>query len=113
MKEEQFKTLNFSLIGKTCKLNGDFLFRGDTLLSGEVEGNITVTNNGKLTIERNAIVKGQIFCQDIEIFGKFQGTINAEGTLIVRSQGDVSGKIKALSLNIYPGALLNIEGAVS
>ena len=81
MKDEQFKTLNFSLLGKACKLNGELFFSGDTLLNGEVEGNITVTNNGKLTIERNANIKGQIFCQDIEVFGKFQGNITADGIL--------------------------------
>jgi cytoskeletal protein CcmA (bactofilin family) len=113
MIENDFKSLNFSVIGHNSELEGEFKFHGDTLLNCNLKGEITMLDQGKLTLERNSIFSGNIYCEDIEIFGEVVGSINASGTLSVRSSANVSGIINAKSINIYPGATLNIEGHTS
>lgn len=109
MIKEDFKNFNFSLLGKQSQFEGEFKFKGDTILNCELKGLVNVSE-GKLIIERTAQINGQLFCDDVEIFGNFTGSINASGTLTVRSSANVSGKIAAKKLSIYPGAIINFEG---
>lgn len=110
MNENDFKQLNFSILGKDASLEGDLKFQGDTILSCYVKGTINMADKSKLTLERGSHVEGNIYCHDIEIFGSFYGTVNASGTLSIRSSGIVSGKVTANQMSIYPGAQLNFEG---
>ena len=110
MKQSDFKNLNFSLLGRNCILEGDFIFTGDTIIGSQVKGQITIKDEGRLTLERNSQVEGTIVAHDVEVFGSFKGTIKASGTLTVRSSAEISGNIEASKLSVYPGAVLNIEG---
>ena len=110
MDDNRFRNLNFSLLGKQSHLNGDFSFQGDTFINCQVEGKISMQDNGKITIERGAVVKADIFCHDIEVFGQFEGTINANGTLTARSSAVISGLVNAKQISIFPGADINMEG---
>ena len=77
MNYNNFKALNFSLLGKKTKMTGDLSLEGDTVLAGRLVGTITVKDQGKLTIEQTALIEGEIYCNDLEIFGSFAGSINA------------------------------------
>jgi cytoskeletal protein CcmA (bactofilin family) len=110
MNDLDFKKLNFSVLGKNCNIEGDLKFAGDTLITCDFNGTITMTDNGKLILERGSKVIGTVYCNDIEVFGDLEGTVKAAGTMIVRSSAKVSGNIEANRLSVYPGALLNIEG---
>lgn len=109
MNDQDFKNLNFSVLGKNTELNGNLNFCGDTIINCVVKGDIRITNAGKLTLERDSFVDGNIYCNDVEIFGSVKGTITAHGTLSVRSSGVISGTINASQLSIFPGAVINIE----
>lgn len=108
--ENDFKQLNYNILGTKTGLEGDFKLQGDTIIAGKFNGTITVLDDSKIILERDSVTSGQFFCHDIEVFGKFEGNIQSTGTLTVRSSGVISGKIKAKKMSIYPGAILNIEG---
>lgn len=110
MIENDFKNLNFTVIGKDSNLEGDLKFSGDTLISGRVTGTLTIQNDAKLTLERQGSFEGTIFCHDLEVFGEIKGTVNASGTLSVRSGASVSGIVNAQRLSVFPGAIINIDG---
>ncbi len=110
MKEIDFKTLNFTLLGKDSLFDGNLTLSGDVIIAGTFKGQLNIEDSGKLTLERDAKVEGIIQCDDLEIFGHFKGTIQSSGTVSVRSSADVSGRLKSNKLSIYPGASLNIEG---
>lgn len=110
MKENEFKSLNFSLIGQNSLIDGDLKFSGETVLNCKLKGKITMLGTEKLTLERESHFEGQVYCHDIEVFGSVRGTIHASGTLSIRSSANVSGNIKAKRMSIFPGAVLNIEG---
>jgi cytoskeletal protein CcmA (bactofilin family) len=77
MIENDFKKLNFSVLGKNSSLEGDFNFHGDTLLGCKIKGTISMLDKSKITLERGSEVEGSIYCHDIEVFGSFSGSINA------------------------------------
>ena len=110
MKESEFKSLNFSLIGQNSLIDGDLQFSGETILNCNLKGKITMLNSDKLTLERNASFEGNIYCHDIEVFGNIKGTVHASGTMSIRSSANISGNIQANQMSIFPGAILNIEG---
>lgn len=110
MNEGSFKSLEFTLMGKYCEYEGDIKIKGEAIINCKIKGSITVTDNSKITIERDAQIEGNIYCQDIEVFGTINGSINSQGSLTVRSNAKVYGNIHAQQLSIYPGAILNIEG---
>lgn len=110
MIEQDFRKLNFSVLGQGCEYEGDIKLKGDSIIDCKITGSITMLDDSKLIIERDAYIEGTIYCKDIEVFGELNGTVNASGSLTVRSSGKVSGKISAANLSVYPGAVLNIEG---
>ena len=113
MKNSDFKNLNFSLLGKDSELDGDFNFSGDTLINCKMKGKINIIGEGKLTFERESSFEGNIYCKDIEVFGSIKGTVDASGTMSIRSSASVSGTINAKNLSIFPGASINMEGHTS
>lgn len=111
MNETEFKRLGFTVLGKDCEYEGDLRLRGDAIIDSKLVGSLTMLDESKLVIERDASIEGSIYCKDIEVFGNIEGSISASGSLTVRSSGRVSGKVTAANLSVYPGAVLNIEGS--
>jgi cytoskeletal protein CcmA (bactofilin family) len=110
MNLSDFRDLNFSFIGRNNKFKGEFFFEGDTIINCSLEGEITSSQNSKITFDRESIFDGTLTAHDVEIFGKVSGNIQSSGALIIRASAEVSGKIQAASLKIYPGATVNMEG---
>lgn len=110
MNNIDFKTFNFSVIGAECSLKGDVTLSGDSLIAGHIEGSVTLVKSGKLTIERDSKIEGNVYCEDLEVFGTIEGSIQSTGSVTIRSSAYISGKVEAKKLSIYPGAILNIEG---
>jgi cytoskeletal protein CcmA (bactofilin family) len=110
MDFHELKNLNFNVFGSRCDFKGEFNLRGDTTISSKIEGQINMVDEGKITIEREGEVEGILYCHDLDIFGKLNGHVKANGRVVVRSSADVSGNIQADQLTVYPGAVLNIEG---
>jgi cytoskeletal protein CcmA (bactofilin family) len=110
MDFHDLKNLNFCVFGSKSAIKGELNLQGDITISSNIEGQINMLDDGKITIEREGHFDGIIYCQDLEVFGTVKGHIKAEGSVIVRSSAEVSGNIHAQNLTIYPGAVLNIEG---
>ena len=102
--------LDFTFIGKHSSLNGNFHFSSNTKIAGTLEGEINISNKAKLTLEMGSIIKGKIIAHHIEIYGQFEGEIEASGTIVVFPTGILEGKIIAKHLEVLPGANLNITG---
>lgn len=107
---QEFQTLSYSNIGPGCELEGQFNFSGDCIISGKLKGDVFVEGAGKLTIEREGVVEGSLYANDVEVFGEVNGNIKTTGTLTARSGSRIAGSINAKNLCIYPGALINIQG---
>lgn len=108
--EKDFKSINYNIIGKETTIEGNLNLSGDTIIAGTVLGDIMAAPNTNIILERDSLIKGNMNCFQLEIFGDFEGTLLVHSKLIIRSSAKVTGKIEASSLVIYPGALVNMEG---
>jgi cytoskeletal protein CcmA (bactofilin family) len=106
----ELKDQDFSLLGRQSSLKGDFELHGIVRMSSKMEGILKILEGGKLTIEPSGKFSGKIYCEDVEIFGEFDGEIHSTGRVILQPASKVSGNIKSESMTIYPGAEVNIEG---
>jgi len=101
---------NFSLLGKGSKIQGSFIFSGVTRLNSLIDGEITMQTLDDLSIEKDAIIKGNIKCHNLNIYGNFEGNILASGKVSLYPCAILKGKINASQLEIHPGALVEFEG---
>lgn len=100
----------FTTIGKTTVLKGNFNFVGTTHLLGNLSGEVTVEGRSKLVLEIGSMTDAILNCYDLEIYGEFTGEIKASGNVTLYPTAIVNGKIIAKSLEILPGAVVNISG---
>lgn len=100
----------YTYIGNKSQLKGEFHFYGPTALASEIEGDISISEDSLLRLERNARFKGTISCHDIHIYGQVEGTVKASGKVTLFPTASFQGTMKAASLNIHPGAKVDMEG---
>ena len=101
---------NFTIIGKNCNLNGTFKFNGATHLAGKIDGEIHMADNSQLTFESTSKITGNIYCENLKIYGQVDGEVHAKGLVEVFPSGTLTGLIKAKNLIVHPGAVLNFDG---
>ena len=100
----------FTYIGKDSKLVGNFQFYGPTHLKGHLSGEIKIESLAKLVLEINSITDGKLHCHDLDIYGEFSGEIHSSGVVTIYPTGFFEGKILAHSIEILPGAVVNMNG---
>lgn len=100
----------FTYIGKTTSISGTFKFSGPTHLQGQLNGEITVLNSAKLVLEIGSHTEANLQCADLDIYGHFSGDIQSSGKVTIYPTAVVEGKIISRSLEILPGAVINMNG---
>lgn len=100
----------FTYIGKTTILSGTFKFSGPTHLQGQLQGDITIDNSAKMVLEIGSQTEGTLQCFDLDIYGAFTGEIKSLGLVTIYPTAIFEGKILSKSLEILPGAIVNMNG---
>lgn len=100
----------FTYMGKTTNLKGTFTFNGPTHLQGRLQGDIIVENMAKIVLEIGSYTEGSLQCFDLDIYGEFVGDIKSVGRVTLYPTALVEGKILTKSLEILPGAIVNMNG---
>lgn len=95
----------YSRIEKATTVNGNIISETDLRIDGVMEG--IVTTKGKVIIGKEAKVKGNINCQNVEIEGYFNGNINAVDSLNLKSTCKIEGEVKIGKLIVEAGAIFN------
>ncbi len=93
-----------SVLASDLVITGDILTSSTVEVSGKVQGKITAKS---LIIGVDGQVSGKVFAQNVEVRGKFGGTI-ATDSLDLRSACDVQGEVVYTTLSIESGAV--VEG---
>jgi len=97
------------LLGKTNRIvegtviKGDILSQADLRLDGQLTGNIT--SPGRIVIGPAGSVTGDIKCKTADIEGKFNGKIEVEELLSIKSKANINGEVIAGKLAVEPGAV--------
>jgi cytoskeletal protein CcmA (bactofilin family) len=106
----QLRQQDFSFFGKRAKIKGELYLSGTTHLASSVEGEIRMQDKSELTLEHEAIVKGDIHCHNLEVYGEVQGNIHSTGLVTFHPTSNFTGKVSSQKLIIKPGAELNMDG---
>ena len=107
-------------LGKTNRIvegtviKGDIVSQADFRLDGELVGNFTST--GKIVIGPAGSVTGDIKCVNADIEGRFNGRIEVEELLSIKSKAGIQGEVLTGQLSVEPGAMFtatcNMKGNV-
>lgn len=96
------------LLGKTNRIvegttiNGDINSPADFRLDGHLVGNFQ--SKGKIVIGPAGSVKGDIICKNADIEGRFDGKIQVQEILNVKSKAIIHGDVVCGKLSVEPGA---------
>ena len=96
------------LLGKTnlivegTTITGDIISPADFRLDGHLIGNFQ--SKGKIVIGPAGSVKGDIICKNADIEGRFEGKIQVQEILNVKSKSHIIGEVVCGKLSVEPGA---------
>lgn len=91
-----------NLIGAGTKFVGDIETNGDLRVDGVIEGNII--SKGKLVLGTNGTIKGTIKCANAELLGNFDGKMEVQELLSLKSSAIFKGEMTTNKLSVEPGA---------
>lgn len=86
-------------------ITGDIKAKGGFRIEGTLIGNLSTS--GKIVISKEGIIKGDLFCNSADFEGNFDGKLNVEETLTLRSSAIIEGSVTAGKISIEPGASFN------
>ena len=89
--------------------SGDFYSEHDVRIDGYLSGTITTT--GRVVIGEGAVVKGDIICDALDVWGKVNGNIFVKDTLSLKEASLIEGDFSFSKIQIEIGA--EISGACS
>lgn len=96
-------------LGKTNRIvegttiTGDIVSQADFRLDGHLMGNFT--SGGKIVIGPEGSVTGDVKCVNADIEGKFNGRIEVDELLSVKSKASIQGEVVTGQLSVEPGAM--------
>lgn len=96
------------LLGKTNRIvegtsiKGDIVSPADFRLDGHLIGNFQ--SKGKIVIGPAGSVIGDIVCKNADIEGKFNGKIQVQEILNIKSKAHIQGEVVCGKLSVEPGA---------
>ena len=97
-----------TLIAPSARIVGDIEFNGGLHIQGEVDGNITVgEDGGQLVIGESGVVRGEIRVPRITINGRVEGDVNATEHLELASKAQVEGNVFYVMIEMLMGARVN------
>lgn len=95
-----------SEVGRSIVIKGQVTAREDLVISGRVEGSITVTGH-VVTVRPEAEVAADVEARSVVIAGRVVGTVCAEERIALQSTSDVEGGLEAPALRVEDGARFN------
>ena len=105
-KPEQAVNVNsISRISAGTVIKGEILSPTDIRIDGTFEGK--VTSKGRVVLGETAIVKGDIVCTNIDLWGKVEGNIYVKDTLSLKEGCTVNGNLHIRRLSVELGATFN------
>ncbi|AWG24586.1 bactofilin family protein [Flavobacterium kingsejongi] len=108
MFEKSNKNLIKEQFGKTNRIvegtviTGDITSLADFRLDGELNGNFI--SGGKIVIGPTGKVLGNITCNNADIEGRFEGTIQVTELLNIKAKASIKGEVFVGKLAVEPGA---------
>lgn len=95
-----------TLIGAGCKFEGKVSGRGDIMISGDIEGECDI--EGTVTLTENGRWRGTIKANSVIVAGTVEGDICASDLVEISDTARVSGTVSSEAIAVAAGAV--VEG---
>ena len=93
-------------IGASIVIKGDLTAHEDIVISGRVEGSITVEGHS-VTVKDGAELVADVEARAILIGGQVMGTLMAAESIELQPSADVQGELTASALRVHDGAIFS------
>ena len=96
---------SISRISAGTVIKGEILSPNDIRIDGSFEGKIQ--SKGRVVIGESALIKGDIVCDCIDLWGKVEGNVFVKDTLNLKEGCSVNGNLNVRKLSVELGATFN------
>ena len=103
--ETNLNVNSISRISAGTVIKGEILSPSDIRIDGTFEGK--VQSKGRVVVGETAVVKGDIICDNIDLWGKVNGNIFVKDTLALMEGCHVDGNLNVRRLSVELGATFN------
>lgn len=86
-------------------IKGEILSPSDIRIDGTFEGKIQ--SKGRVVIGESAHIKGDVICDNIDLWGKVDGNVFVKDTLNLKEGCHVNGNLNIRKLSVELGATFN------
>ncbi len=103
--EPNLNVNSISRISAGTVIKGEILSPSDIRIDGTFEGK--VQTKGRVVVGETAVVKGDIICENIDLWGKVNGNVFVKDTLALMEGCQVDGNLNVKRLSVELGATFN------
>ena len=96
---------SISRISAGTVIKGEILSPTDIRIDGSFEGK--VHSKGRVVLGESAVVKGDIICNNIDLWGKVEGNVYVKDTLSLKAGCSMDGNLHTRRLSVELGATFN------
>ena len=96
---------SISRISAGTVIKGEILSPGDIRIDGTFEGRLQ--SKGRVVIGETAVIKGDILCDNVDLWGKVEGNIYVKDTLALKEGCVVNSNLHIRRLSVELGATFN------
>lgn len=102
-KEQPAGNINaVSRISAGTVFKGEIESRSDIRIDGTFDGKITTS--GRVVVGEGAFVKGEMLCENADVFGKVEGKVTVRDILSLKSACEVKGDLEVAKIAVELGA---------
>ena len=105
MESSSINVNSVSRISEGTVIKGEVFSPSDIRIDGTFEGKII--SKGRVVVGEKATIKGDIICENIDIWGKLEGCVYTKDTLSLKEGCQLDGNINVRRLAVELGAVLN------
>ncbi len=96
---------SISRISAGTIIKGEILSPYDIRIDGTFEGK--VQTKGRVVVGESANVKGDVICENIDLWGKLEGNVYVKNTLALKDGCAVDGNLNVRRLSVELGSAFN------
>ena len=96
---------SISRISAGTVIKGEIISPSEIRIDGTFEGK--VQTKGRVVVGESAVVKGDIICENIDLWGKVNGNVFVKDTLALMEGCQVDGNLNVKRLSVELGATFN------
>lgn len=102
-KINENSALAINLIANGTTLKGDIHTDSDFRIDGVLQG--TIHSKSKVIVGETGKVEGEINCENADVSGSINGTMNIQGLLSMKSSASIEGEVVTAKVSIEEGAV--------